>query len=492
MAIAQSKYINIISGQGGTAPVGQRDLIGRIFSTNSLIPTNTILEFSGGITGALPSIAEYFGVTSAEYTFASKYFQVNKTGSAPQKLSFARLLPEAVGATLIGAPSASPLNVLQAITAGTLSLTINGTAKTVENINFSTAEAFADVANILTNALSAAGATVSYNAPLSRFVFTTAATGPENTLTFATGDVAVALGITSTSGILSNGANSQTTLETIIKTTELNNNFFSFYLLNAAITSDVAAQIAAWVDSQNVRYMWSMDITPEESATFQPAVESYSGVALNLNKFSDMPAFMPMSRIASINFTQPGSALSMNYQQFAGVNPSVLSTDDSNKYDALRINYYGATQQAGQQVAWYQPGLLQGSIPDMGVYANEAWMKDSFFANLLNLRLGLNTLPANTTGVALVMGVLMDTINTALINGSILPGKVLDASDKAYITQITGDEEAWKQVQTSGYRLTADLEKYTENGVTKYKASYLLIYSKGDSINYIDGRDIMI
>ena len=40
--------------------------------------------------------------------------------------------------------------------------------------------------------------------------------------------------------------------------------------------------------------------------------------------------------------------------------------------------------------------------------------------------------------------------------------------------------------------MTADLVQYTDNGVQKYKVSYLLVYSKGDSINYVDGRDIMI
>ena len=135
---------------------------------------------------------------------------------------------------------------------------------------------------------------------------------------------------------------------------------------------------------------------------------------------------------------------------------------------------------------------MQGSIADMGVYANEAWLKDNIAVNILNLRFALNTLPANQTGVAMVLAQLTQSITLALSNGVILPGKTLDSTQKAFITQLTGNEDAWMNVQSTGYYVTADLVQYTDNGVQKYKVSYLLVYSKGDSINYVDGRDIMI
>jgi len=128
----------------------------------------------------------------------------------------------------------------------------------------------------------------------------------------------------------------------------------------------------------------------------------------------------------------------------------------------------------------------------MGVYANEAWLKDAFITKILNLRLGLDTLPANNVGVGLVLASMMDVINLSLYNGVTLPGKTLSSTQKAYITQLTGDSDAWMKVQGNGYYLSADLVKYTEDNVEKYKVSFLYVYSKGDSINYVDGRDIMI
>ena len=74
MPIAQSKYINIISAVGGVPAVSQRELIGRVFTSNYLVPANTVVEFDGGATIALKSVGEYFGLTSPEYAFAEKYF----------------------------------------------------------------------------------------------------------------------------------------------------------------------------------------------------------------------------------------------------------------------------------------------------------------------------------------------------------------------------------------------------------------------------------
>jgi len=180
------------------------------------------------------------------------------------------------------------------------------------------------------------------------------------------------------------------------------------------------------------------------------------------------------------------------YKQFKDVLPTVTSNAKRLVYDPLRINYYGTTQQAGQAISFYQDGVLQGSIPSMTVYANEAWLKDSFITDVLNLRMGLDSLPANNTGVSLVLSALMETVNKALMNGVVLAGKELDATQKAYITTITGDSDGWIAVQNSGYRLSAEVEKYEEYGMTKYKISFLFVYSKGDTINFVDGRNILI
>ena len=491
MAISQTKYINIVSAVGGAAQVGQRDLIGRVFTTNYLVPAGQIIEFSGGATAALESVGSYFGITSAEYEFAAQYFQTNtKNATAPNKISFARYVENQTAAIVVGSRNATSLAQLQALTAGTLTITINGEEKTADAINLSAATSLADAAQLVTAALDSA-ATCTYDATTARFSIATPDTGAGQTLTFATGTVAQAMGLTADAGVLSDGADAATPLESVTQSIAISNNCFGLYFLDTLATADITA-LAQWVSNQNVRYMLSLTVTPATATEIQNAVSSFDGIAVTVDKFDANAGFMPVSRIASIDWTRPNAVVNMNYQQFSGVTPSVQDNTEAASYDALGINYYGSTQQAGSLVSWYQPGVLQGTIKDMGVYASEAWLKDSIFTNILNLRLGLNSLPANDTGVGMVVASITSTVNQALYNGTILPGKTLDANDKSFITQLTANPDAWQSVQTGGYYLSADLVKYVENGVSKFKVSYLLVYSKGDSINYVDGRDILI
>ena len=487
MAISQSKYINIVSSTGGTAAVQQRSLMGRVFTTNYLVPTGQVVEFSGGAIGALSSIANYFGTTSAEYAFAVLYFQENNINT-PQAISFARYASEATSATLIGSRNASTLAQLQAITDGTLDLVINGETQNFSSINLSSAESLADVASTLTSTVTSAGVTVTYDDVNTVFVLQTTATGSEQSLGYATGTVASALGWIQGVGIISDGSDATSALDTVTQSAELSNNFFSFCFLTELTTADITA-IAQWVSSQNVKYMYSVTVTPDNAGEIRAAVETYTGVALTLDKFNENAGFMPMSRIAAVDYTKPNSTISMNYQQFAGVQPSVQTDSEVAIYDPMNVNYYGSIQQAGQTASWYQNGVLQGDITDMGVYANEAWLKDNIATNLLNLRVALNTLPANNTGLSLVLAQITQSINVALLNGTILPGKTLNSTQKAFIAQITGVSDAWQTVQNAGYYLTASIEQPTSGN---YQINYLLVYSKGDSINYIDGSDILI
>lgn len=490
MPIAQTKYIHIISTAGAVPTVSQRELIGRVFSSNYLIPTNTVVEFDGGASTALSEIGNYFGVTSAEYGFAIKYFAFeSKKGLKPKKIGFARYVTEDVPATIIGSKNVS-LETLRSITDGTLIVKVNGIQRSVSGVNLSSAESLTGVATLLSSALQDGGNLVcEYDVENARFFLKTTTTGDGNTLEVTGGTMASVFGFAN--GIVSDGANQMTAVECVSTLSELSNNFFSFTFLNSLGSGDIVA-LAEWTHNQNVRYMFSVTVNPETATTIQQLVKDYDGVALTLDIYNQNAGFMPMAAIAAVDYTRRNAAIDMMYQQFAGVSPSVSESSVAKTYDDIRVNYYGSTQRAGTSVSFYQDGLLQGSISSMGVFANEAWLKDAFFTQLLDLRLGLDTLPASTTGKALVMNVMAEVIEQALFNGTILVGKTLTAAQKAYITQITNDPDAWLTVQSAGYWLDAKIAQETVNGVAKYKISYVLVYSKGDSINFIDGSDILI
>lgn len=489
MAIPQTKYVNIISAVGGTSQVSQRDLMGRVFTNNSLVPYGAVLEFAG-----LSAVGNWFGLESDEYKFAAKYFgYVSKSGNIPQKISFALHSTEAKTARLYGKAKATTLAHLKTLTNENITFKIDGTEYALSSLNFSTATSFADIATAVNTALTtAASGTVGsfgYDSSLSRFVITSATTGADSTMGYATGSLATVLGMSegSNGAVLSDGSAITTAVNAVAESAELTNNFYSFAFLTSVTGEEEA--IATWVKAQNVRYMWSLGVTTANASTMASALAEYDGVGLTLN--ADC-VFLPMAIAAAINYDLPNASVDFMYQQAAGIDASVTSATDQEAYDAIRVNYYGTTQQAGNLISFYQDGKLQGSIPSMGVYVNEAWLKDALFTSILNLRLSLDSLPANETGLAYVKTAIQEVIGKAQNNGVISAGKTLDSTQKAYVGQITGDKNAWQSIQSIGYWLNATVEKYTEQGTEKYKVSYLLVYAKGDSINFVDGKDILI
>jgi hypothetical protein len=177
---------------------------------------------------------------------------------------------------------------------------------------------------------------------------------------------------------------------------------------------------------------------------------------------------------------------------FNGEQPSVTTDALSKSLDALKINYLGQTAQAGSTISFYQDGVLVGDISDMGVYCNEIWLKDAIKTEFMNLLTGLEKIPANDEGRGLSRGCLQGVLDEALVNGVIIAGKELTRVQKAYITSLTGDVDAWREVESLGYWLDVQITQYMENDIVKYKVNYLLVYSKGDSIRKVEGTDILI
>ena len=88
---------------------------------------------------------------------------------------------------------------------------------------------------------------------------------------------------------------------------------------------------------------------------------------------------------------------------------------------------------------------------------------------------------------------MQSVIDQGVNNGVISVGKDLTAEQKAAITLISGDPNAWYQVQNTGYWLKLVIVPYTApNGKTKYKEVYTFIYSKDDTVQFVDGEDVLI
>lgn len=507
MAIAYKKYIDINSAVGGAEAVPTRDLIGRIMTDVYLLPTGAIIEVSSP-----EEAAAWFGNTTDEYYRAVWYFGfVSKQATAPKKLSYARWARSVTYPEIIGGTITKTVSQFQAYTTGKFDLTIAGVTHTI-TVDLSGDASYSAIAATLQSAIRAADvgnnfaqATVIYDAVGKRFnLVAGTANGNQNiaAVNSTTGQhVLDALvwhqGSTPTTGRWSNGTALQTPAEAMADSTAASDNFGSFLFNLTSLSEDEVTDVATWNDSQNVKFIYCVPVLEADAAAYSANVAELSGTALTLidgQEVHKYPEMVPMVVLAATDYNQTNASQNYMFQQ-ANLDYTVSDTSTSDSLDALRVNYYGVTQKAGQLIAFYQRGKLSGNNTDpidINVYANEMWLKDRIGSELMNLLLGLNKISANRQGRATVLAGVQVGIDAALVNGTISIGKPLTNTQKAYITGLTGSPDAWHQVQNSGYWVDCVISSYVGNSGTEWKATYTLIYSKDDAIRKVDGSHVLI
>ncbi len=498
MAISFNRYVDITSGVGAGAGVRERDLIGRIFSTNEIIPPGTFIEFDSA-----DAVLEYFGSASDEYAIASFYFGwISKNITRPEKISFGRWVDASVAPMIFGDIKTQALASYTSITAGTFSMTLGGVTNTIGPIDFSGAASLAAVAALVQTAIRSetgamwTAATVTYDAVRGSFNFEGGTTGNANIVVASGGvtDVAAQLGWLA-GAVLCNGSAVQSITTTLASSAQLSDNFGSFAFIPTLTTNQIV-EAAEWNDTQNNKFIYCVPVTDQNAAAISAELIDISGAAMTLNLDPDEFAeLVPMIILAATDYARRNSAVNYMFNQFE-LTPSVTTDADANVYDPLRVNYYGRTQTAGQFLDFYQRGTMGGlatDAVDQNVYANEIWLKDAAGASIMTLLLSLPKVSANNTGKIQLQGVLQSVIDQALFNGVISVGKPLNTTQKLFIGQITGDDLAWYQVQNNGYWYGVTFESYvTQDGRTEFKAVYTLVYSKDDAIRKVDGTHILI
>lgn len=506
MPINIANFVDITSGVGAGASVPTRNLGALIISANPLVPTGELLSFENA-----EDVGTYFGTAGEDYARAEFYFGfVSKNITSPQQLSFYFWNNDAAtGSLIFGAPPISSLAQFNTITTGDFTLTLGGTTFHLTGVSFSAAGSLAAVASELETAIQAhsaggmawTAATVAYDATTGAFNLTSGATGADTVAIVAGSieDMAGPLGWLSAETVLSNGSAAQTLPAALAELAETDNNFGSFCLSHAYNTEANVLAAATWNYSltPNFQFLFTWVVTAANASAWQTSVAGLGGQCGQLASpnTAAFPEMEPMMIFAATDYTRPNAVQNFMYQQF---NDTASVTTDAQKatYDALRINYYGQTQTAGQNISFFQDGVISGGQATdpsaINVYCNEIWFKDAIAAQVLTLLLVLSQLPANASGRAQLLSQIQSVIQIALINGTISVGKTLNNTQKLYISEVTGNPTAWQQVQSSGWWLDAAIESYVQNSITKYKAVYTLVYSKDDTIGLVQGSDILI
>ena len=508
MAISFSKYVNILSTVAGAPAVSTRELIARVFSINPLLPTETVVQFRGA--SFVEDVKAYFGAASEEYKRAAFYGSwISKKNRRPQGISFQFWAQAATAPLIYGLKGTYALGDFTGIAAGKFDLTLGAVTHEVTvdlhlDADLAAVAATVQAAIRLAGAGSGAGwtaATVTFDAVRGSFQFVSGLAGAAAiAVVDGAESPAAALGWTA-GATLSDGIAAETITDTLTKSVTASNNFGSFcFTRAAALTLQNVEDAAAWNEAQNVSFMFEVPVTAANATAWSAALIATPGTALTLADATAFPGDFPemdsMCIVAATDYNAKGATQNYMYQLFPGQNPTVSDTTLSNTYDRLRVNYLGVTQEAGNTLAFYQRGTMMGGITspvDMNIYANEMWFKDAAAAALMNLMIAVPEIPINKTGRGLVNGALQPVIATGVKNGTVSVGKDLTALQIAVVGELTGDDMAWRQVQTIGYWLTIGFESYqTDDNRTEWKVVYALVYSKDDVIRKAEGTHALI
>jgi hypothetical protein len=161
MTISITRYVNIVSSVGAGTTVPRRNLKGRIFTQNELVPTGSFITFTSAA-----DVGAWFGISSDEYARALYYFGwVSKNGNMPKQVDFARwndvaTAPEIFGNTKAFSDGAYvPQNtaLYTGISAGSLGLTMGGITANLSGMDFTAITTLADVAAVVAAAINAEG-----------------------------------------------------------------------------------------------------------------------------------------------------------------------------------------------------------------------------------------------------------------------------------------------------------------------------------------------
>lgn len=494
MAIPIRRYVNIISGVGGGVGVRQRDLILRLFTDSAFISPGTVIEASDAA-----NVGRLFGIGSPEYKRAVQYFSfVNPAISSPRAISFASYRSAAGPSKVIGGNDSKVLAQFTSAAPGTLTLSLNGVESTTASINLASATSLADVATTVQTAIVAlagdyVGATVDYGVTgPNRFTVTLANVGDAGVkLSFGVSSLAILMELVESAGAINIQSNAaMTPLEALQQSEQVSNNMGSFAFV-PALTLDQVVDVATYNNSLNFMYQYHAAVSAADASAWASALETIGGVGLTLEKAGEFPELAGPSILASIRYDRRNSVLGYMYRQLPGLTATVTDETKANIYDALRVNYVGETSTAGQNIQFFQRGNLMGTgtaATDMGVFGNEQWLKDLALTRLLSLQLSMPILSADDEGRGYVETILQGVVDAALFNGVISVGKDLTDVQKVYITNQTGNPDAWQAVQSLGYYVDTQITtEVTPAGVTEYIISYQIIYAKKDQVRRIDG-----
>ena len=488
MAIPASQIVKInprVIQASGTDLV----LNGLFLTTSALIPTGGVMGFS-----TADDVASFFGSASEEYRVASVYFAGYKNSfKKPRQVFFGSRVNAAAAAWLRGAKYIGTLAQLQAVTAGTLDLSINGTSIALTALDFSSATSLSGCATVLQTALAAKlpSTTCSYSSQTGAFQITSPTTGEASTITYAEeGTLATLLGLTQAKGAtLSQGSDALDVADNMRSIRGVTENWATFTFLYSA-TDDEILDLSAWASAQGVEYLfvcWSTDSNLKnqvDTTSIAYKLKANNAGATTLI-FGDAPyAAFIMGEAASIDWDRTQGAINFAFKAQDGLVPTIDNATEATTLLGKKCNLYGTYATRNDEFVWLYDANMFGDYNFIDPFINAIWFNNALQVAIMNGLEMSPRVPYNEDGYTLIRSWCQDPINRARKNGVIDPGVTLSEAQKAELIREAG-LDITSNLQTDGYYLQV-ADAGAQVRTTRDTPNVSLFYAYGGSINRIE------
>ncbi|MBO7735238.1 MAG: DUF3383 family protein [Methanobrevibacter sp.] len=475
--------------------------------TNELIPTSKPwMEFGGA--GAVSEYGAYCGKSGTEYEQLQKYFSfVSKGGNAPEKVVVARWYRENTAAFIKGAKVAESVSSLNAVTDGSLKITIDGTTEDVTGLDFSSDTSYSAIASTIQTALQTdfSGATVAYSSITGGFIITSPTTGSTSSVG-AVGDASTGSAVANKLGLkkaeLSQGVNAETYAGFCDRIYHANSSGFSISTYETLSESDIVGAVE-WLQSNlngqsyNTRYRLVFNETDKTTAkALASTLEGlgYTGYVICYDPKGEWVNTLDCAICATIDYEVDNGAINFNFQPAVGYTPittlgtvvdyqqGLTNSSLMEELDASRISCVYSVGFGSQEQVYYGSGLMAGSFGTEATQVDESALEQAVQVTVLNGLTSLNKVPLRgEDATSLISSMLASPIGEFVKNGVIAKGGKLTSTERASVSQATGSANAGDALESVGYYyMIYDL---TEADIQARRVRVLLCYLASGAVN---------
>ncbi|EIL88530.1 hypothetical protein UU9_12303 [Rhodanobacter fulvus Jip2] len=394
-----------------------------------------ILGSSGIVTTAerlraytnLDDIAVDFGTTAPEYKAAALFFAQSPQPSLAYLGEWAQSATSASirGGVLTLADQA--IGPFQAITSGTLSLSINGTVKNLTALDFSDDDNLNAVAGTLTTALTSAG-TVTWNAAAARFEIVSATTGITSTITAAAdGAVASLLKMQASQAEAPvAGVAAETLVDAVADLADKSSDWYGLVVAAAGVDDDDVLAVAAFIEGVGTSRVYGVTSQDAQelvtgqttSLGYRLAQLKYQRTFWQYSSSNPYAAASAFGRAFTVNFDGSNTTITLKFKQEPGVVAEDISASQAAAINANHGNVFVKYNNA--------TAILQQGVVANGYYFDEvhglAWLQNAVQTAVYNLLYTNPKIPQTDAGVNQLVTTINRTLDQSVTNGLVAPG----------------------------------------------------------------------